>query len=125
MSYTRISSAAAVLLGFILTPVSAATLYFDFGDSAQTTANNYNNIIVNPPGVLSIANSIDSTGSANGHRCYGCWFLYWFEPKWHDSSHWGRGHLRSAGHARQCLWARRSFWWQSAHSGGDGVFHRA
>lgn len=45
---------------------SAAPIFYDFGDSAQISANNYNNVIVNPPGTLSILNSIDSTGAGTG-----------------------------------------------------------
>lgn len=46
----------------------AATILYDFGDSSQLTAGNYNNITVNTnvPPVLSIADSIDSTGASTG-----------------------------------------------------------
>ncbi len=62
--------AMAVCLAFS-SVASAATLFFDFGDSGQTTvsppaANVYNNIIVNPPGVLSIADTVNSTGANTG-----------------------------------------------------------
>jgi hypothetical protein len=44
----------------------AAPIFLDFGDSAQPTPGNYNNLIVNPPPTLSIPNLIDSTGAATG-----------------------------------------------------------
>lgn len=43
-----------------------AAVYFDFGDSSQITPGNYNNIVVNPPGVPSIPNAIDETGAGTG-----------------------------------------------------------
>ena len=58
---------AMLLVGLLMAPASAATLYFDFGDSAQPTAGNYNNIIVNNnPQPINLANAIDSTGAATG-----------------------------------------------------------
>jgi hypothetical protein len=55
---------AAVLVA--VAPASAASLFFDFGDSNQTTPGNYNNFIMNPPVTGSIANAIDSTGASTG-----------------------------------------------------------
>ena len=63
------------------TTVSAATLFFDFGDSSRTTvsppsATSYNNIAVNPPGVLSIADAVDSAGNSTGVSISSQRFLY-------------------------------------------------
>lgn len=59
---------AATLVACCAVGAQAATILYDFGDSSQVTAGNYNNIIVNTsgPAVLSIANSIDSTGASTG-----------------------------------------------------------
>lgn len=63
----KIFSMFAVLTGWVLvSTATAATLLYDFGDSNQQTLGNYNNIVVNPPGVLSILNSLDSTGAPTG-----------------------------------------------------------
>ncbi|MEQ8847984.1 PEP-CTERM sorting domain-containing protein [Botrimarina sp.] len=45
---------------------SAATLFYDFGDSNNQTPGNYNQIVVNPPGQLELLDSIDSTGASTG-----------------------------------------------------------
>lgn len=53
---------AIVAFGFAV-PCSAATLFFDFGDTGQPTPGNYNNIsFVQDP----ILNAIDSTGASTG-----------------------------------------------------------
>ncbi|WP_168205412.1 PEP-CTERM sorting domain-containing protein [Bythopirellula goksoeyrii] len=58
---------SAIVLGMAFsTAASAATLFYDFGDSSRTTAGNYNNIVMNAPSVLSIADSVDSTGANTG-----------------------------------------------------------
>lgn len=44
----------------------AATVFMDFGDSAQPTTGNYNNFTKGGVNVLSIPNLVDSTGSATG-----------------------------------------------------------
>lgn len=61
-------AAVAIFVAWNASTASAATIYYDFGDSSQLTAGNYNNIIVNTngPAVLSIADSIDSTGALTG-----------------------------------------------------------
>lgn len=61
-------SSLALLVGLALGQcVTAATVFVDFGDSTQTTAGNYyNDIIVNAPTTLSIADMIDSTGASTG-----------------------------------------------------------
>lgn len=60
--------AASLVAVMLAAPLSAATLYFDFGDSASPSADsNYNDIIVN--GVeqpIVLANTIDSTGAGTG-----------------------------------------------------------
>lgn len=62
----RVFSLALVLGLAAVQSASAATVFYDFGDSARQTPGNYNNIVMNPPGVLSLADSIDSNGSPTG-----------------------------------------------------------
>ncbi len=62
----RVLSLALVMGLAAVQSASAATVFYDFGDSNQQTPGNYNNIVVNPPGVLSIADSVDSTGASTG-----------------------------------------------------------
>ncbi|TWT99988.1 hypothetical protein Pla108_09320 [Botrimarina colliarenosi] len=58
---------SALVLGLSLAQCAvAANVLFDFGDSSQPTAGNYNNILVNPPATLSIADAIDSDGANTG-----------------------------------------------------------
>lgn len=59
-------SVCGLILSVSAAAASAAPILFDFGDSAQVTAGNYNNVIVNPPGTLSIPNAIDSDGNGTG-----------------------------------------------------------
>lgn len=63
----RVFSLALVLGLAAAQCATAATVFYDFGDSSQQTSGNYNNMPVNPPNaVLSLANSIDSTGASTG-----------------------------------------------------------
>lgn len=62
----RVFSLALVMGLAAVQSASAATVFYDFGDSNQQTPVNYNNIVVNPPGQLSIADSVDSDGSLTG-----------------------------------------------------------
>lgn len=66
--YFGIVAALAIFVVWNTTGANAATILYDFGDSSQITAGNYNNITVNTnvPPVLSIADSIDSTGASTG-----------------------------------------------------------
>lgn len=68
----------AVTVAFA-TPALAETLFFDFGDPAQTTAGNYNNMTHNaayPSPPTAIANAIDSTGAATGISL-ACTDIFW------------------------------------------------
>lgn len=52
---------------FASAPVApAATIFLDFGDSAQPTTGNYNNLTKGGISLLSISNLVDSAGSATG-----------------------------------------------------------
>jgi hypothetical protein len=63
----RVLSLALVLGLAAVQSASAATVFYDFGDSAQQTPGNYNNVTVNPPNdTLNLLNSIDSTGASTG-----------------------------------------------------------
>lgn len=64
-SWFLASSLVAVLLA---APLSAATLYFDFGDAASPSAgSNYNDVTVNGnPQPIVLANTFDSTGAGTG-----------------------------------------------------------
>lgn len=63
----RVLSLALVLGLAAVQSASAATVFYDFGDSAQQTPGNYNNVPVNPPNaILSLPNSVDSTGASTG-----------------------------------------------------------
>lgn len=62
----RVFSLALILGLSAAQSASAATVFYDFGDSNQQTAGNYNNLVVNPPGVLSLPDSVDSTGASTG-----------------------------------------------------------
>lgn len=66
MNVTKSTITAFIVSIALSAPAMSASLYFDFGDSAQLTAGNYNNVIVNPPTTLSILNAIDSTGAGTG-----------------------------------------------------------
>jgi hypothetical protein len=64
---SRFALRCVTLVGFaIASSASAAPILFDFGDSAQITGGNYNNIVVNPPGTLSIPNAVDTDGNGTG-----------------------------------------------------------
>lgn len=64
---SRFALRCVTLVGFaIASSAGAAPILFDFGDSAQITGGNYNNIVVNPPGTLSIPNAVDSNGNGTG-----------------------------------------------------------
>jgi hypothetical protein len=62
----RVFSLALVLGLAAVQSASAATVFYDFGDSAQQTPGNYNNVSVSPPTSLSLLNSVDSTGASTG-----------------------------------------------------------
>lgn len=69
--FTKYFGTVATLAIFAVwntTGANAATILYDFGDSSQITAGNYNNITLNTnvPPVLSIADSIDSTSASTG-----------------------------------------------------------
>lgn len=64
----KIFTLAVVMLSFytLSSFATAASIFVDFGDSAQITAGNYNNLTFNSPSVLSIPNAVDSTGAGTG-----------------------------------------------------------
>jgi hypothetical protein len=64
----RVFSLALVLGLAAVQSASAATVFYDFGDSSQqSSAATYNNVTVNPPNdTLNLLNSIDSTGASTG-----------------------------------------------------------
>lgn len=63
MSRNLLAALAAIVT---VAPVSAASVFFDFGDSGQPTGGNYNNFFMNPPQTGSIASAIDENGAATG-----------------------------------------------------------
>lgn len=58
--------AGAISAMAFVSTVSGSVVFVDFGDSARRTLGNYNNIVVNPPTTLSIANAVASDGSSTG-----------------------------------------------------------
>lgn len=58
------SSLGILLLTILSAP--AATVFIDFGDSAQPTAGNYNNLTKGAVNLLTLANLVDSTGAPTG-----------------------------------------------------------
>ncbi|MDB6070464.1 MAG: hypothetical protein JWL81_1635 [Verrucomicrobiales bacterium] len=62
----RFSPLSALLVMLSAASLPAATVFMDFGDSSQVTAGNYNNFTKGAVSVLSIADLVDSTGSATG-----------------------------------------------------------
>ncbi|QDV72004.1 PEP-CTERM sorting domain-containing protein [Botrimarina mediterranea] len=57
----------ALILGVSLTQLAAgANVFVDFGESSQLTAGNFNNIVVNSPATLSIADMVDEGGANTG-----------------------------------------------------------
>lgn len=66
MNASKTTSFVFALSALLIANASAAPIYFDFGDSSQTTAGNYNNVVMNNPAVLSIPDAVDSTGAATG-----------------------------------------------------------
>lgn len=63
---SRYASFALVLGLSFAQCAAAANIFVDFGESSQITAGNYNNIIVNTPATLSIADMVDSDGASTG-----------------------------------------------------------
>lgn len=57
----------ALILGVSMSQLAAgANVFVDFGESSQLTTGNFNNIIVNTPATLSIANMVDEDGANTG-----------------------------------------------------------